>query len=121
MGAGPSKVTSPTVVTRSKSGTSPVVTPIVTTSPKEPSLTSHFGKGSKKGQVIVTEGVTMTPKQEGLPSLTQEDQPSAEICLTPKRKAPSVIRGDQPLRVPEEEVVSPDTEDEVPILDLTGW
>ena len=98
-----------------ETGNSPGVTPSITTLPREPSLTSHFGKGSKKGQAVVTEGVTMTPKQEGLPSLTQEDQPSAEIRLTPKGKVPLVIRRDQLLQVPEKEVVSPDVEDEVPI------
>ena len=92
-----------------------MVTPSITTLPREPSFTNHFGKGGKKGQAVATEGVTMTPMQEGLPAVTQEDQSSAEIRLTPKEKVPSVIRGDQPLQVPGEEVVSPNSKDEVPI------
>ena len=112
---GTSKMTSPTAVTQSKSGTSLVVTPVVTTSPKEPLLTSYFGKGSRKGQAVAKEGVTITPRHEELPTVTQEDQPSVEIRLTPKRKVSSVIRGDQLLQVLGGEALSPESEDEVPI------
>ena len=80
VGAGPSKVTSPTMVTRSKSSTSPVVTLVVTSSPKEPSLTSHSGKGSRKGQAGATEGITITPRQGGLATVTQGDHPAPKFA-----------------------------------------